>query len=57
MIAQVAFGPRLGIVRCGKINAVNSVAESWTEIGVVAAFFANARMVQGPRLKLVDFIS
>jgi hypothetical protein len=32
------FGPRLGIERCGKINAVNSGSESWTGIGVVAGF-------------------
>jgi hypothetical protein len=30
----------LGIERCGKINALNSVAESWTGIGVVAGFAA-----------------
>jgi hypothetical protein len=28
----------LGIERCGKRNAVNSVSESWTGIGVVAGF-------------------
>jgi hypothetical protein len=30
----------LGIERCGKINASNSGAESWTGIGVVTGFGA-----------------
>jgi hypothetical protein len=46
----------LGIERCGKINSVNSVAESWTGIGVVAAFVAGAFMVPWPRLKMIDSI-
>jgi hypothetical protein len=33
------FGPRLGIEKCGKINAVNSGPESCTGIGVVAGLF------------------
>jgi hypothetical protein len=28
----------MGIVRCGKINALNSVSESWTGMGVVTGF-------------------
>jgi hypothetical protein len=35
VIAQFAFRPRLGVERCGKINALNSGAESCTGIGVV----------------------
>jgi hypothetical protein len=46
----------LGIERCGKINSVNSVAESWTGIGVVAAFVAGAFMVPWPPLKMIDSI-
>jgi hypothetical protein len=30
--------------RCGKINSVNSVAESWTGIGVVVGFLTGAGM-------------
>jgi hypothetical protein len=41
----------LGIERWGKIHALNSVSESWTGIGVVAAFFAGAFIVPWPRLK------
>jgi hypothetical protein len=44
----------LGIVRCGKINAVNSVSESWTGIGVVASFGAVVLMMYGPHVKKVD---
>jgi hypothetical protein len=44
----------LGIERYGKINSVNSVAESWTGIGVVAAFVTGAFMVPWPRLKMID---
>jgi hypothetical protein len=40
------FGPRLGIERCGKINASNSDAESWTGIGVVAGCCAGVLIVQ-----------
>ena len=36
--------------RCGKINAVNSVSESWTGIGVVAGFTAGLLITQGPHL-------
>jgi hypothetical protein len=28
VIAELHFGPRLGIERCGKINALNSGSES-----------------------------
>jgi hypothetical protein len=38
--------PRLGIERCGKINASNSGAESWTGIGVVAGFGAVVLIMQ-----------
>jgi len=44
----------LGIVRCGKINAVNSVAESWTGIGVVAGFAAVMLITQEPLVKDMD---
>ena len=33
------FGPRMGIERCGKINAMNSGPESCTGIVVVARLF------------------
>jgi hypothetical protein len=36
----------LGIERCGKINAVNAGAESWTGIGVVAGCGATVLMMQ-----------
>jgi hypothetical protein len=45
------FGPRFGIERCGKINAVNSGSESWTGIGVVAGFAAIMLITQGPHVK------
>ncbi len=48
MIAQFALWPRFGIERCGKINASNSGAESWTGIGVVADFGAVVLIVQWP---------
>jgi hypothetical protein len=32
--------------RCGKINAVNSVADSYREIGVVAGFSAVGLIMQ-----------
>jgi hypothetical protein len=44
----------LGIERCGKINASNSDAESWTGIGVVADFGAVVLMVQWPHVKNGD---
>jgi hypothetical protein len=44
----------LGIERCGKINAVNSVAESWTGIGVVAGSCAVVLLMEGPHLKNFD---
>jgi hypothetical protein len=34
--------------RCGKINAVNSSAESWTGIGVVVGFGAVVLIMQWP---------
>ena len=37
--------------RWGKINALNSVSESWTGIGVVAGFAAVMLITQGPHLK------
>src|SRR6266446_6433377 len=40
--------------RCGKINAVNSVAESWTGIGVVTGFGASVLIRQRPHVKRVD---
>src|SRR2546425_8789009 len=40
--------------RCGKINAVNSVAESWTGMGVVAGVCATVLMMQRPHVKHVD---
>jgi hypothetical protein len=41
----------LGIERCGKINAVNSGAESWTGIDVVAGCAAVVLITQGPHVK------
>ncbi len=38
------FGPRTGIERCGKINAMNSGPESCTGIGVVAWLFVILRI-------------
>ena len=46
---MIALGPRLGIERCGKINCVNSEAESWTGIGVVAGFCANVGIIEWSR--------
>ena len=45
------FGPRLGIERRGKINAVHSGSESWTGIGVVAGCAAVWLITQGPHVK------
>jgi hypothetical protein len=47
-------GPRLGLERCGKINALNAGAESWTGIGVLAACVACELMVYWPRVQRVD---
>jgi hypothetical protein len=44
----------LGIERCGKINALNSVSESWTEIGVVAGCAVVAFIVEGPHVSKGD---
>jgi hypothetical protein len=44
----------LGIERCGKINALNSVSESWTGIGVVAGFAAVVFIVEGPHVNKGD---
>jgi len=44
----------LGIERCGKINAVNSVSESWTGISVVAGLAAVLLLTQGPHVKNMD---
>ena len=44
----------MGIERCGKINAVNSGAESWTGIGVVTGCAAVMLISQGPLVKKMD---
>jgi len=44
----------LGIERCGKSNAGNSAAESWTGSGVVAGFCAIVLVMQRPHVKHVD---
>jgi len=44
----------LGIERCGKRNALNSVSESWTGIGVVAGFAAVVFIVEGPHVSKGD---
>jgi hypothetical protein len=44
----VHFGPRLGMERGGKRNAVPSGAESWTGIGVVAGFYTVVLIMQWP---------
>ena len=54
MIAYWHFGPRLGIERCGKINAVNSLSDSCTGIGVVAGFAVAVLIRQGPQVKQGD---
>jgi hypothetical protein len=41
-------------LRCGKINAVNSLSESWTGIGVVAGFCTVVLIMQGPYGKKSD---
>src|SRR5262249_26282171 len=40
--------------RCGKMNASNSSAESWTGIGVVAGCAAVMLITQGPLVKNMD---
>jgi len=44
----------LGSERCGKRNAVNSGAESWTGIGVVTGCAAVMLISQGPLVKNMD---
>jgi hypothetical protein len=51
VIAQLHFGPRVGIDRCGKINAMNSGPESCTGIGVVAGLFVILLIREQPREK------
>src|SRR5262252_8840060 len=46
--AMIEAGPRLGIERCGKINASNSGSESCTGIGVVAGFCTVVLIMQWP---------
>jgi hypothetical protein len=46
--AMIEAGPRLGIERCGKINASKSGSENWTGIGVVAGFGAVVLIMQWP---------
>src|ERR671930_1462617 len=48
---RVPGGPRWGIARCGKIQASNSGAESWTGLGVVAGLWAVVLIRQGPQGK------
>src|SRR2546425_374465 len=43
--------------RCGKINSVNSVAESCTGIGVVVGFLTGAGMMESPYLQMTVFVS
>src|SRR6266478_5326340 len=43
--------------RCGKINSWNSVAESWTGIGVVAGLLAGVGMLEWPYLKMAQPVS
>jgi hypothetical protein len=50
------FGPRLGMERCGKINCVNSEAESWTGIGVVAGFAGAVGMMNWPHVKSAKIV-
>src|SRR2546428_8042945 len=39
------------------LNAVNSVAESWTGIGVVVGFLTGAGMMESPYLKMTAYVS
>jgi hypothetical protein len=48
------FGPRLDIERCGKRNAVNSLSDSCTGIGVVAGYAVVVLILQGPHMKQGD---
>ena len=50
-VTSLYLGPRVGMERWGKINALNSVSESWTGIGVVAGFAAVMLITQGPHVK------
>src|SRR5262252_30593 len=52
--AMIEAGPRLGIERCGKINASNSGSDSWTGIGVVAGVGAVVLFMQWPHGKERD---
>jgi hypothetical protein len=40
--------------RCGKINAVNSLSDSCTGIGVVAGFSAMILILEGPHVRNID---
>jgi hypothetical protein len=42
--------------RCGKINLLNSVSESWTGIDVMTAFFVNTGMMEWPYLKIAELV-
>ena len=44
----------MGIERCGKINAVNSVSANCTGMGVMSGFLAVVRIMGGPHVKKVD---
>jgi hypothetical protein len=43
--------------RCGKINSWNSVAESWTGIGVVVGLLVGVGMREWPYLKIAQMVS
>ena len=45
------------MVRCGKINCVNSDAESCTGIGVVAGFAGAVGMMESSHMKMAELIS
>ena len=51
MIAQFVLCPRLGMERCGKRNAVNSLSDMCTGIGVVAGFCTLMLIMSGPHMR------
>ena len=57
MIGEFALGSALGQDRCGKINSVNSVSESWTGIGVVVGFLTGVGMRKSLYLKMTACVS
>ena len=53
MVAEFARGPRVGMLRCGKINCMNSDSESCAESAWLWASPGIAGIINWPHVKMV----